>query len=82
MNKDDFNKVDMSIRGELLLGYFKQITLTFNPWSEKHWLKKRFFDVEDEDILALTTTYKVNEFLGDDDRLIFEKMKKNNPRRI
>lgn len=81
MNEDDFNKVDMSIRGELPLGYFKQITLTFNPWSEKHWLKKRFFDVEDEDILALTTTYKVNEFLGDDDRNIFEKMKKNNPRR-
>ena len=81
MNEDDFNKVDMSIRGELPAGYYKQITLTFNPWSEKHWLKKRFFDVEDEDILALTTTYKVNEFLGDDDRLIFEKMKKNNPRR-
>lgn len=81
MNEDDFNKVDMSIRGELPPGYFKQITLTFNPWSEKHWLKKRFFDVVDDDILALTTTYKVNEFLGDDDRLIFEKMKKNNPRR-
>lgn len=81
MNEDDFNKVDMSIRGELPAGYFKQITLTFNPWSEKYWLKKRFFDVEDEDILALTTTYKVNEFLGNDDRAIFEKMKKNNPRR-
>lgn len=81
MNEDDFNKVDMSIRGELPPGYYKQITVTFNPWSEKHWLKKRFFDIEDEDILALTTTYKVNEFLGDDDRLIFEKMKKNNPRR-
>lgn len=81
MNEDDFNKVDMSIRGELPPEYFKQITLTFNPWSEKHWLKKRFFDAEDEDILALTTTYKVNEFLGDDDRAIFEKMKKNNPRR-
>ncbi|MCM8710530.1 PBSX family phage terminase large subunit [Clostridium sp. SYSU_GA19001] len=81
MNEDDFNKVDMSIRGELPKGYFKQLTLTFNPWSEKHWLKKRFFDVKDEDILALTTTYKCNEFLGEDDRKIFEKMKKNNPRR-
>ena len=38
MNEDDFNKVDMSIRGELPEGYFKQITLTFNPWSDKHWL--------------------------------------------
>lgn len=81
MDEDSFNKVDMSIRGELPPGYFKQITLTFNPWSEKHWLKKRFFDVKDEDILALTTNYKCNEFLGEDDRRIFAKMKKNNPRR-
>ena len=81
MDEDSFNKVDMSIRGELPSGYFKQITLTFNPWSEKHWLKKRFFDVKDDDILALTTNYKCNEFLGEDDRRIFAKMKKNNPRR-
>ena len=26
MNEDDFNKIDMSIRGELPKGYFKQIT--------------------------------------------------------
>ncbi|MDK0734754.1 PBSX family phage terminase large subunit [Clostridium perfringens] len=81
MNEDDFNKVDMSIRGELPPGYFKQITVTFNPWSEKHWLKKRFFDAEDEDILALTTTYECNEYLGEDDRKLFEKMKEKNPRR-
>ena len=81
MNEDDFNKVDMSIRGELPKGYFKQITLSFNPWSEKHWLKKRFFDVKDEDVLAITTDYTCNEFLGEDDKKLFEKMKINNPRR-
>ena len=81
MNEDDFNKVDMSIRGELPKGYFKQIILSFNPWSEKHWLKKRFFDVADDDILAITTNYTCNEFLGEDDKKLFEKMKINNPRR-
>ncbi|MGL5715030.1 MAG: PBSX family phage terminase large subunit [Paraclostridium sp.] len=81
MNEDDFNKIDMSIRGELPPGYFKQITLSFNPWSEKHWLKKRFFDAKDEDVLAITTNYECNEFLGEDDKKLFEKMKKNNPRR-
>ena len=81
MNEDDFNKVDMSIRGELPKGYFKQIILSFNPWSEKHWLKKRFFDVVDDDILAITTNYTCNEFLGEDDKKLFEKMKINNPRR-
>jgi len=81
MNEDDFNKVDMSIRGELPKGYFKQIMVSFNPWSEKHWLKKRFFDVVDDDILAITTNYTCNEFLGEDDKKLFEKMKLNNPRR-
>ena len=81
MNEDDFNKIDMSIRGEMPPGYFKQITLSFNPWSEKHWLKRRFFDIKDDDILASTTTYKCNEYLGEDDVQVFEKMKLNNPRR-
>lgn len=81
MNEDDFNKIDMSIRGELPKGYFKQITLTFNPWSEKHWLKKRFFDNPDKNTLAITTNYTYNEFLGDDDRDIFNTMKEKNIRR-
>lgn len=80
-NEDDFNKIDMSIRGELPEPLFKQFTFTFNPWSDKSWLKKRFFDSPDEDTLALTTTYKINEFLGKDDLAIFEKMKKQNPKR-
>lgn len=43
LNEDDFNKVDMSIRGYVKPPLFKQITATFNPWSDKHWLNKRFF---------------------------------------
>ncbi|CDQ22581.1 PBSX family phage terminase large subunit [Halobacillus karajensis] len=80
-NEDDFDKVDMSIRGELPDGYFKQLTLTFNPWNEKHWLKKRFFDVDNPQIMAKTTNYMANEFLGQDDIDLFEWMKKHNPRR-
>lgn len=79
--EEDFNKVDLSIRGEMPWPLFKQITLTFNPWSDKHWLKKRFFDKPDPNVLALTTTYQCNEFLGADDIAIFEQMKKQNPKR-
>ncbi|NOU68375.1 PBSX family phage terminase large subunit [Paenibacillus sp. LMG 31461] len=81
LNEDDFDKIDMSIRGELPEGYFKQLTLTFNPWNERHWLKQRFFDVSNPNILALTTTFKSNEFLGDDDRELFEWMRKHKPKR-
>lgn len=80
-NEDDFNKLDLSIRGEVPEGYFKQITLTFNPWSANSWLKRRFFDTEDDDVFTLTTTYLCNEWLDEADRRIFEKMKINNPRR-
>ena len=80
-NENDFNKLDLSIRGEVPTGLFKQITMTFNPWSEYIWIKRRFFDVADDDILAITTTWECNEWLDKADRKIFLKMKKNNPRR-
>ena len=81
-SEDAFNKVDMSIRGELPDGYFKQITLTFNPWSDKHWLKKRFFDEpNDEDKLAMTTNYLCNEWLGEDDIKLFSHMEAKFPKR-
>jgi phage terminase large subunit len=82
INKEqDFNMLDESIRGTVEEPLYKQITLTFNPWNEKHWLKKRFFDVEDENIMAKTTNYMCNEWLDDSDKKLFEDMKKNNPRR-
>lgn len=80
-NEDDFNKLDMSIRGEVPDGYFKQISMTFNPWSATSWLKARFFDVLDEDVFTKTTTWQCNEWLDEADKNIFRKMKKNNPRR-
>ena len=81
-DEDSFNKVDLSIRGELPDNYFKQFIITFNPWNEHHWLKKRFFDNPDDNTLALTTTYKCNEWLGLDDIALFEQMKIRNPRRF
>ena len=79
--ENDFDMLDESIRGQVTDGLFKQITLTFNPWNERHWLKKRFFDKSDPDILALTTNYMCNEWLDEADKRVFETMKKNNPRR-
>lgn len=79
----DFNMIDESIRGAIPpeTGLFKQVTLTFNPWNEHHWLKARFFDTPDPDTLALTTNYTCNEWLDDADRRVFERMKVQNPRR-
>lgn len=82
MNEADFDVLDESIRGECPAPLFKQWTITFNPWNEHHWLKKRFFDAEPSpDILAITTNYLCNEWLDDADKRVFERMKKQNPRR-
>ena len=79
--ESDFDMLDESVRGELPDGYFKRITVTFNPWNERHWLKSRFFDKESDDVLSMTTTYQCNEWLDDSDLKLFEEMKKRNPRR-
>ena len=101
MKETDFDMLDESIRGEVPAGLWKQITLTFNPWNEKHWMKHRFFDdligwddegkpiykeregpiSEDGEILAITTNYTCNEWLDKADLAVFERMKRNNPRR-
>lgn len=82
MKEDDFNVLDESIRGQMPDGLFKQWTITFNPWNERHWLKTRFFDAPaDPDILAMTTNYLCNEFLDAADIKVFEDMKRRNPRR-
>lgn len=79
--EDDFDTLVESMLGDCPEGLWKQVTLTFNPWSDRTWIKKRFFDVEDPNILATTTNYTCNEWLAEDDRKEFERMKANNPRR-
>lgn len=78
----DFDMLDESIRGEVPPNLWKQVTLSFNPWNEKCWIKKRFFDAEpDPDVMAITTNYMCNEWLDEADKRVFERMKKNNPKR-
>ncbi len=81
MNESHFDTLVESIRGEVSNDLFKQITISFNPWSDKHWLKRRFFDVTSDDVLAMTTNYLCNEWLDDSDLAMFEKMKLTNPKR-
>lgn len=80
-SEDDFDTLEESMWGSCPDNLFKQITVTFNPWNERHWLKKRFFDVDDPDILAMTTNYLCNEWLSEADKHSFDKMKQRNPRR-
>ncbi len=82
--EDKFSTLAESIRGSLdSPDFYKQITITFNPWNERHWLKRVFFDEETKrrDTLSLTTTFRCNEWLDEVDISRYEDLYKTNPRR-
>lgn len=83
-SEDKFSTVVESIRGSYEAeDFFKQITVTFNPWSEKHWLKAVFFDPKTSrrGTFARTTTFRCNEWLDKQDKDRMEDLYKTNPRR-
>ena len=78
----DFEKLDLSVpRGMVPPPLFKQTTVTFNPWSETHWLKKRFFERKESNVKTFVTNYLTNEFLDETDIAVFERMKETNYRK-
>ncbi|WP_367009431.1 PBSX family phage terminase large subunit [Staphylococcus capitis] len=81
---DKFATLVESIRGSVdSPDFFKQITITFNPWSERHWLKPTFFDEDTKlnNTFSYTTTYRVNEWLDEVDIARYEDLYRTNPRR-
>lgn len=82
-SSEAFQTVIESMRGELPAGGFYQHVITFNPWSDKHWLKREFFDADTrrKNTLAFTTTYKNNHHLNQDFIDSMEEMVIRNPNR-
>jgi phage terminase large subunit len=72
ISESDFNQLDLRLRGETK--YKKQITLTLNPISIKHWIKKRFFDRKENDCITHRSTYKDNEHLDKDTIIRLEQI--------
>lgn len=81
IEEEDFNQLNVRLRGAKNLK--KQITLSFNPISATHWLKKRFFDKrkfnEKFTIQILHSTYKDNKFLDEDYKETLESYKEVDP---
>jgi phage terminase large subunit len=62
--ESDLDILDDRLRGELNNpNLYYQITISFNPVSATHWIKRKFFDYQDEDILAHHSTYLTNRFI-------------------
>ena len=62
---DDIEILDDRLRGRLPDGLFYQITMTFNPVSATHWIKAKYFDRADPDVLAHHSTYRDNRFIDE-----------------
>ena len=76
ISETDFDQLNLRLRGESPIGH--QLTLTFNPVSELSWLKRRFFDVGEEDAHILKTTYLDNPFIDDEYKRALERLKQTN----
>ncbi len=67
LSEGDFEILDDRLRGDLSAlnpNLYYQITLTFNPVSAHHWLKRRFFDAPpSKDVFCHRSTYRDNAFL-------------------
>lgn len=75
---EDFTQITLRLRGKS--EHPKRFFLTFNPVSDSHWIKKRFFDeipeAERDDILTLHGTYlDALEFLDDQYPIRMEALK-------
>ena len=73
LKESDFNQLNIRLRGKTK--YYKQIIITFNPISIKHWLKKRFWDNKDPRATVHESTYKDNKFMRREDIITLESFK-------
>lgn len=83
-SKSAFETVEESLRGTLPDSQgFYQTMITFNPWSDKSWLKSEFFDEDTRrpNTRSFTTTYTDNPWLNDDYVESLQDMIKRNPNR-
>lgn len=65
LEEADIDILDDRLRGQLPKGLYYQITFTFNPVSATHWIKKKYFDREHEDVLTHHSTYRDNRFIDE-----------------
>lgn len=63
LTSGDFDILDDRLRGILPSHLYYQITLTFNPVSANHWIKRRFFDTPSADAYTHRSTYLENRFI-------------------
>ncbi len=73
MTKDDILDLQLRQRGKSDIPI--QLTMSFNPISALHWIKKMYFDAERTDCTVHHSTYLDNKFLGEREKKILQNLK-------
>lgn len=83
LTEQDLDTLDDRLRGRLDVindELYYQITLTFNPVSSRHWIKRRFFDcAEGDSIFRMSSTYRDNRFIDRDYYARMERRRLTDP---
>lgn len=79
LTQSDFEIIDDRLRGNLPSGQFYQIKMTFNPVNKNHWIKKQFFDRQDENTLTCHSSYLDNRFIDDAYKVRMQRRKEVDP---
>ena len=79
LTQSDFEIIDDRLRGNLPNGQFYQIKMTFNPVNKNHWIKKQFFDRQDENTLTCHSSYLDNRFIDDAYKARMQRRKEVDP---
>ena len=77
ITQKDFDQLNIRLRGRAKVPL--QITLLLNPISDKHWIKREFFDLRSYQkrtkVCILHTTYLDNKFIDEDYKAVLESYK-------
>lgn len=65
LQENDVDIIDDRLRGKLPENLYYQITFSFNPISASHWIKRRFWDWESQDVYKCHSTYLDNRFIDE-----------------
>lgn len=66
LQESDVDILDDRLRGKLdNPNLYYQMTFTFNPVSATHWIKRKYFDYQSEDIFTHHSTYLQNRFIDE-----------------
>lgn len=62
--EDEIDQLNLRLRGKT--SFVKQFFMSFNPVSKEHWIRKKYFEEENDDVVTVHSTYLDNRFLDQD----------------